>query len=137
MKAKDAESIPPRAWAFLRNVLRGHMQTQRESCDHPTALPTVSVFSCHSLSHASPAKHRTPSPVISPLSPPPTLKPRSSLDALLDFFYPLLVVLFSLTQVLFYSLLALNSEVKDEQVLSGWWHSFTASALPRLTQKLK
>lgn len=68
MKAKDAETSGPRAWAFLRNVLRGHMQTQRESCDHPTALPTVSVFSCHSPSHTSLAKHKAPSTVISPYS---------------------------------------------------------------------
>lgn len=102
-KAKDASAISPPAWALLRNVQRGHLQTQRESCDRPTAHPTVSVFSCHSPSHASPAKHRAPSPVLSPLSVPlhPLLPSgQVRLDALW-LFDPKLVVHVGLFWVLF------------------------------------
>ncbi|KAF3846303.1 hypothetical protein F7725_003381 [Dissostichus mawsoni] len=73
------------ARALLRNSIRGHFQTQREICDRPTSLPTISVFSCHLPSHASPAKHWTCSPGISPLSvllTPPTPSHQVRLDAL-------------------------------------------------------
>lgn len=125
-KAKDAQAISPPAWALLRNVQRGHLQTQRESCDRPTALPTVSVFSCHSPSHASPAKHRAPSTVLSPLSVPShPLLPSGQvrLDALW-LFDPKLVVHFGLFWVLFLCLADMDLEVKE--VLSG---RFTYSRL--------
>lgn len=115
--------------------MRGCLQAQRESCDRPTAHPTVSVSSCHSLSHASPAKHRAPSPVVCPLSQSPFTSSYPHLRSvwmLCEILIRNWWSIWGLALVLFMCVAAKQREVRGEFFWAGAhitdWHSFTAPA---------